>query len=180
MEKLDNETKTSEVITVAANKVVSFHYRMREADIGEGSEWLEDSFLAEPVVFLCGHNNVIAGLENAVLGLKVDEEIDTTIPAEEAYGLRQENATRRVPMKHLHLEKKKQKLPPGSIVTVETEKGPRHVTVVKAGKFTVDVDFNHPFAGSALRYQIKIVAIRNASAEEITHGHAHGVGGHQH
>lgn len=177
---MNNDTKATENIIVATNKVVSFHYRMKEEVGGEESEWLEDSFSSEPVVFLCGHKNVIVGLEDAMLGLKIDEEIDTTIPAERAYGLRQENATSRVPIKHLHLESKKQKLPPGSIVTVQTEQGPRHVTVVKAGKFTVDVDFNHPFAGSALRYQIKVVAIRDGSADEISHGHAHGVGGHQH
>jgi len=180
MEKSGNDTKTTETLVVEENKVVNFHYRMREEAAGEGSEWLEDSFAADSVVFLCGHKNVIVGLENAMLGLKVDEEKDVTISAELAYGLRQEDATRRVPIKHLHLEKKKQKLPPGSVVTVQTEQGPRHVTVVKAGRFTVDVDFNHPFAGSALRYQIKIVAIRDASAEEISHGHSHGVGGHQH
>ncbi|GAB1265761.1 peptidylprolyl isomerase [Aurantivibrio infirmus] len=178
-EKKETNSKSDELV-VATNKVVSFHYRMREIDDGDENEWLEDSFENNPVVFLCGHKNVIVGLENAMLGLKVGEEKDITIPAEDAYGLRRDNAISRVPIKHLHLENKKQRLPVGSIVTVQTEKGPRHVTVVKAGRFTVDVDFNHPFAGSTLRYQIKIEDIRSASPEEISHGHAHGVGGHQH
>ena len=54
------------------------------------------------------------------------------------------------------------------------------VTVVKVGKFSVDVDSNHPLAGQTLNYSIDIVDVRAASDEEKAHGHAHGVGGHQH
>ena len=63
---------------------------------------------------------------------------------------------------------------------VHTEQGNKRVTVVKPGKFMVVVDFNHPFAGKTLVFAVKIVDVRAATNDEVTHGHAHGVGGHQH
>jgi FKBP-type peptidyl-prolyl cis-trans isomerase SlyD len=65
-------------------------------------------------------------------------------------------------------------------VQVSTDQGPRLVTVVKVGLKSVDVDGNHPLAGETLRFIVDIVEIRDASAEEKAHGHAHGVGGHHH
>lgn len=58
--------------------------------------------------------------------------------------------------------------------------GVRQVTVLKVGRFMVDVDVNHPFAGQTLTFEIEIGELRAATAEEIDHGHAHGVGGHHH
>ena len=66
------------------------------------------------------------------------------------------------------------------MVRLQTEQGPRLVTVVKVGLKTVDVDANHPLAGRALRFQLSVKDIRDASAEEIAHRHVHGPGGHQH
>ena len=80
-------------------------------------------------------------------------------------------------MKHLQGAKKWKK---GMVGVVQTEQGRKQVTVVKAGKFMVTVDSNHPFAGKALTFEVNIVDIRDATAEEINHGHAHGVGGHHH
>jgi len=66
------------------------------------------------------------------------------------------------------------------VVSVQTNQGVRQVTVVKVGKFNVDADTNHPLAGKTLTFDIEIMEVRAASAEEKAHGHAHGVGGHQH
>ena len=63
---------------------------------------------------------------------------------------------------------------------MQTEEGPRQATVIKAGKFNVDLDVNHPLAGKALTFHITIEDVREASEEEIAHKHAHGPGGHQH
>lgn len=63
---------------------------------------------------------------------------------------------------------------------VQTERGAIPATIIKAGKFTVDVDLNHPFAGKDLRFEVDVVDVRDASDDEIAHGHAHGIGGHQH
>lgn len=82
-----------------------------------------------------------------------------------------------MPIKHLATQGK---LVPGQVVAVRTDKGLRRVVVQKVGKFNVDVDLNHPLAGKTLVYEVEVVAVRDASAEELAHGHVHGVGGHQH
>lgn len=171
----------SKATTITENKVVSFHYRMYKVDEnGNRDNLLESSFDAEPVVYLHGHRNVIPGLEAATASKTIGEQFEVTVPPEQAYGLRKPESLQRVPIKHLHLANKKQRIPPGSVVTVQTDKGPRHVVVVKSGKFTVDVDTNHPLAGATLHYEIKIEDIRDASPEEIAHRHVHGPGGHHH
>lgn len=131
-----------------------------------------------PMAYLHGHNNILAGLEESLTGLKAGDQVNVTLPPEQAYGQRREDANQRVPVKHL-LSKHK-RLPPGTLVKVQTDKGATHGTVVKAGKFMVEVDFNHPFAGKTLHFDVTIDSVREASAEELAHGHAHGVGGHHH
>jgi FKBP-type peptidyl-prolyl cis-trans isomerase SlyD len=69
---------------------------------------------------------------------------------------------------------------PGTVAAVKTDKGVRNVVVAKVGKFNADVDFNHPLAGRTLYYEIEVVSVREASAEEIAHRHVHGPGGHHH
>ena len=69
---------------------------------------------------------------------------------------------------------------PGMVAVVNTEQGQRQVTVVKVGMFKAEVDNNHPLAGKTLSFEIDVIDVRAASAEEIEHGHAHGVGGHHH
>jgi FKBP-type peptidyl-prolyl cis-trans isomerase SlyD len=66
------------------------------------------------------------------------------------------------------------------IATVHTEKGQRQVSIVKVGKFMAKVDTNHPLAGQTLHFDIDVIDVRAATQEEISHGHAHGAGGHHH
>ena len=80
-------------------------------------------------------------------------------------------------MKHLSF---KGKLRPGMVVQLSTDDGMRAVTVIKAGRHSADIDTNHPLAGQTLTFDIEIVDVRDASPEELTHGHAHGPGGHHH
>lgn len=165
---------------IGANKVVSFHYQMYRVENGERGKLLEESHAEQPIVYLHGHGNIIPGLEEAMQGKKEGDKFHVTLTPEQAYGPRRPNAIQRVPIKHLLLGNKKQRLLPGMIVSVQTDRGPRQVVVVKAGKFTVDVDINHPLAGMTLDYEIEVHSIRDADAEEIAHGHAHGPGGHNH
>lgn len=159
------------------DKVVSFHYRLTE----ENGQEIENSYDGEPVLFLQGHKNIVAGLEKAMEGKQAGDKFSATVAPAEGYGERNEANQQRIPIKHLHGDKKsKAKLRPGMVVSVETEQGPRQVTVVKAGKFNVDVDSNHPLAGRTLVFEVEVVDVREATAEETSHGHAHGVGGHQH
>lgn len=155
------------------NKVGRFHYSLSEPD---GVE-IENSHDGEPVTYLHGHGNVLPALEEALAGKAEGASLTVELPPEKAYGVRREDAIQRVPIKHLSHPGK---LRVGTIATVHTDQGHRQVTVVKVGKFNADVDSNHPLAGKALRFDIEIVEVRDASAEEISHGHAHGPGGHHH
>lgn len=158
---------------ISKNTVVNFHYRLSELN---GDEF-ESSFGSEPNAYLHGHNNIIKGLELELAGKVKGDTFSVTLLPEQAYGMRQENAIQRVPLKHLQGAKKWH---PGMVATVNTEKGQRQVVIVKVGKFNADVDMNHPLAGKTLVFDVEVTDVRTASAEEISHGHAHGVGGHQH
>jgi FKBP-type peptidyl-prolyl cis-trans isomerase SlyD len=158
---------------VANHRVVAFFYELRDED---GNQ-LESNFGEQTTLYLHGARNIIPGLEKAMLGHEEGDEFEVTLAPEDAYGLRKDNQQQRIPAKYL---KHEGKLQPGKIVRFNTDQGQRTATVVKVGKFSVDVDANHPLAGKSLTFKIKIDSIREATAEEREHGHAHGVGGHQH
>lgn len=162
---------------ITSDKVVSFHYTLRET----GGEQIESSYEAQPTLYLHGHNNLLAALESALEGKQAGDKVSVSITPEQGYGERQEGAIQRVPIKHLiDHEKIKNKLKPGMKVAVNTQRGAWEAIVVKAGKFNVDIDSNHPLAGKYLDFNIEVVDVRDATEEELAHGHAHGVGGHHH
>lgn len=160
-------------MNIAKDCVVAFHYRLSEA----GGTEIETSRDGEPTLYLHGHRNTLPALEEAFEGRAAGDTFSVTLAPEQAYGFRRDGNTQRIPIKHL-IGKVKPK--PGMVVSVSTEQGVRQVTVVKVGKFNVDVDTNHPLADKTLTFDIEITDVRAASAEEISHGHAHGAGGHQH
>ena len=165
--------------SIITNKVVSFHYRLSNVDAdGNRGKLMQESFGGEPLYYLHGFHNVIVGLERALEGKIEGDAIDIVLQADEAYGRRQADAMRRVPIKHLHLPKGKKRLLPGMMAAVQTKAGTQRVLIVKVGKFNADVDFNHPYAGKTLHYEVEVVGVRDGTAEEIAHGHVHGAGGH--
>ncbi|MBP8926827.1 MAG: FKBP-type peptidyl-prolyl cis-trans isomerase, partial [Pseudomonadales bacterium] len=131
----------------------------------------------EPISYLHGHGNILPALEESLLGKAAGDTLEVTLAPEQAYGIRHANAEQRIPLKHIAYRGKLQR---GMVVSVQTEQGSRQVTVLKVGKFNVDVDTNHPLAGRVLNFAIEVLEVRVASEEEIAHGHAHGEGGHHH
>ena len=163
-------------MNIEKDKVVSIHYKAKEGD-----EVLESSYIAAPMLYLHGHGGVFPALEEALVGKVAGDNITVTLTPEQAYGERDENAIQRVSLKHLvNQGKKKEKYRPGMIVYLNTKHGPQPAMVVKAGLKTLDVDVNHPFAGKTLTFEVEVMDVRDATEEELTHGHAHGAGGHQH
>ena len=159
---------------IGADKVVTFHYNLRDSD----DSFVESSEGKSPVVYMHGYHNIVPGLESEMLGKRSGEKFTATVAPESAYGLRDPNAVQRVPIKHLA---SKGRLVPGQMVAVNTSAGARHALVLKVGHFNVDVDLNHPLAGKTLIFDIEIVDVRDATPEELAHGHAHGAGGaHDH
>jgi len=124
---------------------------------------------------------MLPGLEEAMLGKESGDTFSVTLEPEAAYGPRLEDAQTRISLKHIYNPgKKKPKYKPGMVVQIQTKDGKRDVVVLKVGLKTLDVDTNHPFAGKTLEFDLEIINVREASEEEIAHGHVHGEGGHNH
>jgi FKBP-type peptidyl-prolyl cis-trans isomerase SlyD len=155
------------------DKVVTFHYTLTNA----AGEEMESSRESDPMSYLHGANNIISGLEKAMEGHAINDKFSATLEPEEAYGVRNEKNVQRVPLKRL---KGIGKISVGQVLNLKTTDGQVQVTVLKVGRFNVDVDGNHPLAGVQLTFDVEITDMREASEEETKHGHAHGPGGHQH
>jgi len=182
-EQVESELK------IARNHVAVFSYVLKD---DSGNE-LERSTEEAPTAYLHGHYNILYALETALEGASIGEHRIVALTAAEAYGLRQDDAVIRIANKNIqiigdHARKrfnqiktaKKIQLKKGMIVQFKTEQGLAEGTVVNAGKFTSDIDSNHPMAGMNLVFEIVIRDVRAATPEELLHGHAHGIGGHQH
>ncbi|HET8941576.1 MAG TPA: peptidylprolyl isomerase [Rudaea sp.] len=155
------------------DKVVSFHYVLSDND---GIE-IESSHEREPMAVLCGRGGIIPGLEQAMLGRGAGDHFAVVVSPAEGYGERREDFVQRVAKKYF---RDPGNLKPGMVTMLQTKDGPRSITVLKVGSSVVDVDLNHPMAGKTLKFAIEITDVREASAEELAHGHAHGSGGHAH
>lgn len=159
-------------MNIEKNKVVTFHYSVFDVD---GNQ-IETSQGRDPLVILFGAGNIIPGLERALEGKAAGDRVEVTVEPSDAYGERDEAMIQRVPKKRFG----NAKLAPGQTLMVQTQQGPRMLTVLKVGMSVVDVDLNHPMAGKTLRFEADISDVREAREEEIAHGHAHGPGGHDH
>lgn len=160
---------------VANNTVVSLHYTLTGED-GAKIESSRDS--SQPVVALIGHKGIIAGLERALIGHSAGDAIEVEVAPEDAYGPRQEGNLQRVPKKYF---RDAARLRPGMTTVLSMKDGgTRMVTVGKVGSSVIDVDLNHPLAGRRLHFAVEILAVREAGAEEIAHGHVHGPEGVEH
>jgi FKBP-type peptidyl-prolyl cis-trans isomerase SlyD len=159
---------------VEENKIVVFHYA-----VSDGGEKVESSHdRGEPLAFLVGKGGLIPGLEKALTGRESGEKFSVDVAPSEAYGERREDYTQRVPKKYF---RDADHLKPGMLTVLSVSGGgQRQVTVQKVGSSVVDVDLNHPLAGKTLTFDVEIVDVRDATAEELAHGHAHGAAGHNH
>jgi len=160
-------------MNIEDKKVVSFHYTLRD----EHGEQLESSREGDPMTYLHGAGNIIPGLEKALVGKVAGDQFEASVEPAEAYGERDENGVQRISAKHF---KQAGRLEPGRMVVLQTRQGPRQVRVVKVGRFNVDIDTNHPMAGLSLTFDVEVTDVRDATAEEVTHGHVHGPGGVDH
>lgn len=158
---------------IAANSVVTFHYTLKD----ESGAQLESSRGQQPMTYLHGHDSLLPGLEEALAGRQAGESFVATLAPHQAFGELNPDSELRVPLSQLRGAKKWE---PGMQAIIQTEHGHQQVTVLKVGHTMATVDTNHPMAGKTLVFDVEIVEIREASAEELSHGHAHGPGGHHH
>lgn len=155
---------------VAKDIVVSLAYQVRTED----GVLVDESPVTAPLDYLHGHGALIAGLEKALEGRGTGEKFDVFIPADEAYGDFDDNLVQRVP-KDVFMGV--DELQVGMRFLADTDQGPVPVEITEIGDDYVVVDGNHMLAGQNLNFNVEIVAVREATAEELEHGHVHGAGG---
>lgn len=158
---------------IANDTVVSFHYTLTN---GEGE--VLDKSNGEPLAYLHGHHNIIPGLESEMTGKGVGDKFSVTVAPEDAYGEYLAEAVQEVPRANFQGV---DNIQVGMQFQSQTDDG--HVmlvTVKEVNDEVVIVDGNHPLAGVTLTFDVEIAEVRPATADEIAHGHAHGVGGHHH
>ncbi len=157
---------------IANNHVVSFHYTLTNAE----GETLDKS-QGEPLAYLQGAGNIIPGLEKALEGKAVGDKFTVTIPAAEGYGEYNPDLVQEVPAQ---MFQGVENIEAGMQFQAQTDDGVQIVTVKAIEGENIIVDANFPLAGQDLTFEVEIVEVRDASAEEIEHGHVHGAGGHHH
>ncbi len=161
-------------MTITQHKVVTIHYKVTDVESGEV---IDSSEGGAPMVYMHGAQNIIPGLEAALDGKTVGDEIEVTVAPADAYGEYSDERIQQVPMEAFQGV---EKVEPGMAFTAQTEHGPVNLIVTEVDETTVTVDANHPLAGKALKFEVTISEVRDASEEEVAHGHVHGEGGHQH
>ena len=166
---------------VENNKVISVTYRLKEND--ENGPLREETNETKPLVFLFGHGNLIPGFENNLKDLGVNDTFAFTVSPEEGYGEFSEENVTDIPTQVFMQDGKldTEQVKEGGLLSLQDNQGRVfNGKVMKVGEEAVTMDFNHPMAGITLLFSGTVIDIRDASEEELSHGHVHGPEGHQH
>ena len=157
---------------ITKDMVVTFHYTLKDDD----GNVMDQSQQGQPLAYLHGHKNIIPGLEKNLDGLNSGDKKEITVSAEQGYGNYDANLAFKVEKKHFGAEA----VEPGMMAEFETPQGPLVAVITKIEEDMVFLDANHPMAGKTLHFEVEIAEIRDATQEELSHGHPHGPGGHHH
>jgi FKBP-type peptidyl-prolyl cis-trans isomerase SlyD len=160
-------------VEITADRVVTIHYTLKD----DGGAVLDSSAGGEPLAYIQGHGNLVSGLEKALEGKQDGNTLSVVIPPEEGYGERDEKLIQRVPKRSLQGSGEIKK---GMQFQARTDDGMRLFTVTGVIGDMVSLDGNHPLADQTLHFDVKVVSVREATSEELEHGHVHGAGGHHH
>lgn len=160
-------------MNISHNKVVHMHYELKN----DNGEILDSSKGREPLAYIHGMGNIIPGLEKELNNKIKGDKINAVIAPEEAYGVKDDRKVFKVGKNQFQGE--------GSIVEgmqIQAEaNGKMEVgTVEKIDNEEVTLNFNHPLAGETLHFDVEVMGVRDATEEELSHGHVHGEGGHHH
>jgi FKBP-type peptidyl-prolyl cis-trans isomerase SlyD len=160
-------------MSIAPNDVVSIHYTLRN----DAGDVIDASPAGEPLAYLHGHGNLIAGLERELTGKRSGDKLQVKVAAADAYGNYDPALVQKVPRRAL---KGIADVRVGMRLQAQSGHGARPVTVTQLTGDLVTLDANHPLAGQDLNFEVEIAAVRPATAEELSHGHVHGPDGHHH
>jgi len=158
---------------IAQDKVVLIHYTLRN----DSGEVIDSSSGGDALAYLHGQGNIIPGLEKALEGKQTGDRLSVKVEPAEGYGQRDAQLVQQVPRRQFGGAN----VQPGMQFHAQTSQGQKRVVTVKSivGDM-VTVDGNHPLAGENLHFDVEVTDVRDATAEELEHGHVHGPGGHHH
>ena len=159
---------------IAANKVVKMHYSVTDND----NNSIDNSFDGEPLIFIVGTGYLIPGLEDALQGKQAGDTLSVTVEPENGYGERHDELMQAVPKSMFE----DMEIEIGMQFKATTDDGDQSVMIIDIQDDEVIVDGNNPLAGITLKFDVEILEVRDATADELAHGHVHGEGGcgHEH
>lgn len=158
---------------IESNSVVTLHYTLKDNDGAVIDQSDDGSFL-----YMHGAMNIVPGLENALTGKKAGDEVAVKVSPEEGYGKKEDDRIQEVAK---DMFEGTEDIKVGTQFHAQSPDGQAVVvTVVEVKDDVVVIDGNHALAGVELNFDVKIIEVREASEEEIAHGHAHGPDGHHH
>jgi FKBP-type peptidyl-prolyl cis-trans isomerase SlyD len=159
---------------IANKHVVGIEYVLKD----NKGEVLDSNEGGEPLLYIHGLGQIVMGLEKALEGRGTGDKVEVSVKAEDGYGDFDKDLIQRIPRTEF---KDMEPLEEGMEIVVETEEGEDQImSISELSEKEVTLDGNHPLAGQDLHFQVTISSVREATAEEIDHGHAHGAGGHHH
>jgi FKBP-type peptidyl-prolyl cis-trans isomerase SlyD len=166
-------SRIGNIMKVAKDVVVSLAYQVRTED----GVLVDESPVSAPLDYLHGHGSLIVGLEKALEGHEAGDSFDVRVNADEGYGSYDENLVQRVP-KGVFMGA--DELEVGMRFLADTDQGPVPVEITAVEDEHVVVDGNHMLADQDLNFHVEVIAIREATEEELQHGHVHGEHDHHH
>jgi len=158
---------------VATNKAVTIHYTLTN----QAGDVVDSSRDGEPLAYIHGIGALVSGLESELEGKSSGDNVAVTVQPDDAYGHKTPELIQSVPKEAFQFDGE---IEVGMRFQAETDHGVELVEVVAVDDATVTVDANHPLAGETLNFDVEIVDVRDATSEEIEHGHIHSEGGCQH
>lgn len=160
---------------ISENKVVVLHYAVSDSD----DTLIDSSYDHKPLSIIHGTGYLIPGLEDALIDHVVGDKFEVAVSAENAYGDRHDEFVQTVPKS---MFESVEDLAVGSQLRATTDDGEQTVIVIDVTDDEITVDGNHPLAGIDLKFDVDILEVRDATEDELTHGHVHGEGGcgHEH
>ncbi|MEJ6473443.1 FKBP-type peptidyl-prolyl cis-trans isomerase [Pseudoalteromonas piscicida] len=154
---------------IGPNSVVTIHYSVQDKD----NNTIDSTFDDEPVVAMLGSGYLIPGLDDALQGKQAGDTFSVTIEPQEGYGERFDELTQAVPKSMFE----GMEIEVGMQFRATTDEGDQVVVIIGIEDEEVIVDANHPLSGITLNFDVEVVEVREATAEEVAHGHVHGEGG---
>jgi FKBP-type peptidyl-prolyl cis-trans isomerase SlyD len=158
---------------IADRTVATFHYTLTD----DAGKVIDSSRGREPLSYLHGAGNIVPGLEKEMAGRSAGDKFDVKVNPDEGYGEHEPQLVQVVPREAFQGV---EDLQVGMEFQAHTAHGPMSVAIAKIDGDAVTVDGNHPLAGNRLKFAIEVTEVRDASLEELSHGHVHGPGGHHH